>query len=78
WQWGRDTGGRIGTSVWKNAFDANDSGVGGQSWEEPYRVLLGGAWISVAVCGSRGSEWANSPLCLYSNYSSRGIAEPKN
>ena len=58
WQWGRDMGAHIGTTAWKDAFDGNDAGVGGQSYEEPFRPLLGGYWDSGAVCGSRGSNWS--------------------
>lgn len=76
WQWCRDTGGITGASSYRNAFDGNDSGVGGQHYNEPYRGRLGGSWADGAICGSRGSNWSNSPLDLYSSLSARGVAEP--
>ena len=63
---------------WANAYGGNDSGVGGQHYQAPYRGLLGGAWDSGVICGSRGSLWFYSPLILYSDFSGRGVAEPAN
>lgn len=76
WQWCRDTGGLTSGGAWANAYDGNDSGIGGQHYEAPYRGLLGGHWGSGVLCGSRGSNWNGSPLGLYSDSSSRGVAEP--
>ena len=76
WQWGSDVGGPYGTAAWKNAFDGNDTGVGGSSYEEPTRGVLGGYWNSGANCGSRASAWNNGPLSLVSYFGLRGRAEP--
>ena len=76
WQWCSDTGGYTSGSSWANAFDGNDSGVGGQHYGAPYRGLLGGSWGSGAICGSRGSYWIDSVLGLYSDVSARGCSEP--
>lgn len=76
WQWGCEGGGTAGSAAYKNAFDANDTGVGGQSYTEPSRALLGGHWYSGAFCGSRGSSWSSGPLYLYASYGLRGCAEP--
>ena len=76
WQWGREQGAIAGTSSFLNAFDANDTGVGGQHYNAPTRPIFGGDWNSSAICGSRGSYWNTDPLYLASNYSSRGVAEP--
>lgn len=78
WQWCRDLGGVYGTGAsWANAYDGNDSGVGGQHYNAPYRGALGGSWNSGVHCGSRGSVWSVSPLYLGSGSSSRGVAEPR-
>jgi hypothetical protein len=76
WQWGREQGGANSGTSWVTAYDGNDSGVAGQHYMAPTRPLFGGSWDSGALCGSRGSSWANSPLNLSSSYSSRGVAEP--
>ena len=76
WQWTRDQGGVMTSAAWANAYDGNDSGVGGQQYQAPYRGLLGGYWAAGVNCGSRGSGWANSPLTLDSSISARGVAEP--
>ena len=78
WQWTRDQGGVMTAAVWANAFDGNDSGVGGQHYQAPYRGLLGGGWSYGAICGSRASIWYHSPLGLSSDVSGRGVAEPAN
>ena len=44
WQWTRDQGGNMTAASWANAYDGNDSGVGGQHYQAPYRGLLGGGW----------------------------------
>ncbi|MDD4601730.1 MAG: hypothetical protein PHQ46_11870, partial [Negativicutes bacterium] len=76
WQWGAEAGGTYGTAAYKNAYDANDTGVGGQSYNEPSRVLLGGYWTNGVNCGSRGSAWNSSPLSLIASIGLRGCAEP--
>lgn len=76
WQWTRDQGGVMTSAAWANAYDGNDSGVGGQHYQAPYRGVLGGGWDSGVFCGSRGSLWNTSPLLLSSNRSGRGVAEP--
>ena len=60
---------------WANAYDGNDSGVGGQHYQAPYWGVLGGYWGDGVVCGSRGSQWVSSPIALYSSGSSRGRSE---
>ena len=54
WQWCRDQGGVVTSAAWANAYDGNDSGVGGQHYQAPYRGRLGGGWNAGAICGSRG------------------------
>lgn len=75
WQWGCEAGGTYGTAAYKNAFDGNDTGVGGQSYNEPSRALLGGCWDYGASCGSRASSWAGGPLFLAANCGLRGCAD---
>jgi hypothetical protein len=77
WQWGIEGGATndIG-SAWSNAFDSNDSDVGGQHFEPPNRPLFGGDWGTGSRCGSRSSAWALSPLALASTRGARGVAEP--
>ena len=76
WQWTRDNAGNMTAASWANAYDGNDSGVGGQHYQAPYRGLLGGSWADGVICGSRGSVWNNSPLSLVGTVSARGVAEP--
>ena len=76
WQWTRDQGGNMTGAAYANAYDGNDSGVGGQHYQAPYRGLLGGAWNDGVKCGSRGSSWNYSPLLLSDDFSARGVAEP--
>lgn len=78
WQWTRDQGGVMTSAAWANAYDGNDSGVGGQHYQAPYRGILGGRWDNGVFCGSRGSSWIYSPLGLSSSDSGRGVAEPAN
>jgi hypothetical protein len=76
WQWSRDPGGSLATaSSYANAYDGNDTGVAGQHYAAPYRGALGGDWNNAARCGSRASDWNNSPLHLGANGSGRGVAE---
>jgi hypothetical protein len=76
WQWTRDMGGLYTAAAWANAYDANDTGIGGQHYDAPYRGVLGGAWAYGVICGSRSSFWNDSPLALLSDTSGRGAAEP--
>ena len=76
WQWTRDMGGDMTAASWANAFDGNDSGVGGQHFQAPYRGILGGSWTDGAKCGLRSSYWGSSPLALNGDASARGVAEP--
>lgn len=78
WQWTRDQGGVTTAASWADAFDGNDSGVGGQHYQAPSRGILGGDWNAGAFCGSRASAWNDSPLVLRSYLSGRGVAEPAN
>lgn len=41
------------------------------------RPHFGGNWNNGSKCGSRGSNWNNSPLNLNSNIGARGVAETK-
>ena len=76
WQWTRDMGGLYTAAAWANAYDGNDTAIGGQHYDAPYRGVLGGAWSTGVICGSRSSSWSDSPLYLNSSYSGRGAAEP--
>ena len=77
YQWSRDPGGVYSSGAsWVNAYDGNDSGVGGQHYQAPYRAMLGLYWGSSVLCGSRSSIWNTSPLNLSSYISGRGVAEP--
>ena len=76
YQWGREQGAVAGSSSWANAFDANDTGVGGQHYNAPSRPLFGLFWSSGSLCGSRGASWYVDPLYFYSYCSSRGVADP--
>ncbi len=75
WQWTRDQGGVMTSAAWANAYDGNDSGVGGQHYQAPYRGVLGGGWDSGVFCGSRGSLWNTSPLLLSSSSPGRVVAD---
>ena len=76
WHWGREQGAIEGTSSWTNAYDGNDAGVGGQHYNAPARPFFGGIWNNGVLCGSRGSDWANDALYLYSDSAGRGCADP--
>lgn len=39
--------------------------------------LFSGNWNNGAYCGSRGSNWNNSPLTLNSNIGVRGVSETR-
>ena len=77
WQWGRNRGGGQSAASWVNAYDGNDSGVGGQHYLASNCVLFGGNWPAGVICGSRGSHWAYGPLSLDRSFSARGVAEPQ-
>jgi hypothetical protein len=77
WQWGFEHGGPYSSAAWVNAYDGNDSGVGGQHYNYPNRPEFGGAWDGGAQCGARCSAWNNGPLVVYSAFSSRAVAEPR-
>ena len=76
WQWGMDSLSG-GSDAWANAYDGNDTGVGGQHYRPANRVILGGGWGDGVLCGSRGSSGVYGPLALDSDCGSRGCAEPK-
>ena len=76
WQWTRDMGGLYTAAAWANAYDGNDTAIGGQHYDAPYRGVLGGDWVDGVSCGSRSSAWLKSPLDLDSIFSGRGAAEP--
>ena len=76
WQWGREQGAIAGATAWANAYDANDSGVGGQHYNAPTRPYFGGAWDPGGICGSRSSLWAGVALALSAANAGRGCAEP--
>lgn len=77
WQWGSEGGAtnEVGSS-WSDAYDSNDSDVGGQHYEAPNRPQFGGSWSNGVKCGSRGSRWNRSPRALIGGLSARGVAEP--
>jgi hypothetical protein len=77
WQWGIEGGATndVGSS-WSDAFDSNDSDVGGQHYEAPNRPRFGSYWGNGSNCGSRGSIWNYSPLYLNAGCGARGVAEP--
>ena len=75
WWWLLDMA-SAGSASWKNGFDANDSGVGGQTYMEPNRGIAGGYWNNAAYCGSRALHASNGPLLLAAYIGTRGVAEP--
>ncbi len=75
WWWAIDTA-SYGSAAWKNGFDANDAGVGGQMYYEPNRALVGGYWANAANCGSRALNAGSGPLALAAAIGVRGVAEP--
>ena len=76
YQWGQDDGGGYTGASSVNAYDANDKYVGGQSYNDSFRVLLGGRSSNAAICGSRCSAWSSDPLYLNADCGSRGASEP--
>ena len=77
WQWGCESGGAYGAAAYVNAYDANDKNVGGQSYIESCRAVLGGSWVDGVICGSRGSGWNYGPLFLHGAFAGRGASEPQ-
>jgi len=75
WWWTLDTA-SSGQQSWRDGFDGNDSGVGGQVYMEPNRGLAGGSWFSGSNCGSRTMNASGTPLTLYSGVGVRSVAEP--
>lgn len=74
YQWGRDRGGPYGAAAWANAYDANDTGVGGQHYNAPNAALFGGKWPDGVACGSRCSGWNCAPLYLAADIGARGVS----
>ena len=74
WQWGNesDSGGADSLA---NAYDGNDTGVGGQHYRPANRVFLGSYWGGGAICGSRSSTWDHVPLFMPSSAGCRGFGE---
>jgi len=77
WQWGYEHGGPYSSAAWVNAYDGNDSGVGGQHYDYPNRPKFGGSWGDGVICGARSSYWRDGPLYVDSHVSSRAVAEPR-
>jgi len=77
WQWGYEHGGPYGASSYIDAYDGNDSGVGGQQFNYPNRPRFGGSWANGVNCGARSSVWNLDPLSVYPDSSSRAVAEPR-
>ena len=73
-QWGRDRGGPYSAASWANAYDAEDTGVGGQHYDAPDAALFGGNWNYGVPCGSRCSTWADGPLPLAASLGARGVS----
>lgn len=40
-----------------------------------HQGILSGNWNNSVICGSRGSNWSDSPLNLNSNNSARGVTD---
>ena len=78
WQWAADVGSASTSASWGNAFTADDKYEGGQVYGTVYRPVVGGSWGSAAICGSRGSLWADGALYLAANIGARGASEPLN
>lgn len=77
WQWGAEGGGGNTGGALGNAYDVNDKNVGGQQYMAPYKALLGGNWEGGVTCGSRASNWSDSPGFLSAICGSRGASEPQ-
>ena len=75
-QYGREQGASQGASEYENAYDVNDSDVGGEHFNSPVRPIFGGYWNGGVECGSRYAFWDNSPLNLDAFNSSRGVSKP--
>lgn len=75
WQLGSEPGGGAASAAWVAAYDGNDSGVLGSSYQAPNRAVLGGSWALGVGCGSRGSNWPNGPLYLGAGIGARGVSD---
>ena len=67
WVCGADFGGPYAAAAW-----ANDAGGRGQTYNMPNALILGGSWGLAANCGSRASNWVNSPSYSAANVGARG------
>lgn len=76
WQWLCEAGGPYNTTASYIDQYTSRTSQRGQGYYVPNRGIAGGYWTAAAVCGSRGSSWANSPLALYALIGARGVAEP--
>jgi hypothetical protein len=70
WIWGADVGGGAAGAGW-----VNNNGGRGQTYQLPNAVLLGGAWDFGAYCGSRASNWNNSPSLSSNSIGCRGVCD---
>ena len=75
WQWLIEAGGPYDTSNTQVPQGTSRTSQAGQGYNVPNRGLAGGHWAAAALCGSRGSSWANSPLNLHAYIGARGVAE---
>ena len=86
WQWANDTGDHCrynnesdkpetlaAARTWKSTTVSGESDSKGQSYQDPGRAILGGAWVSGACCGSRSSSWAYGSLDLHGSRGARGV-----
>lgn len=78
WQWAADVGSASTSGSYGNAFTADDKYEGGQVYGTVYRPVVGGNWDTAAICGSRGSRWADGALSLNASVGARGASEPLN
>lgn len=73
WQFGAATEAN-GAAAYADAFDLNDTGVGGQSYMPPNVARFGGYYGGGVVCGSRANSWDVGALYLGAGVSGRGVA----
>jgi hypothetical protein len=66
WVWANDRGGAYNTGGW----NANTEGRGSE-YNAPNAPLLGGAWVSGSVSGSRCSAWSDAASFSYDSIGSR-------
>ena len=76
WQWLIEAGGPYDTSNTQVAQGTSRTSQAGTGYNVPNRGIAGGNWNIAAYCGSRGSNWNDSPLALYASIGARGVAEP--